>query len=114
MENLKTLGKTGAELISRLYSDNREIFTMKDVNNIFHKRPGTNEALMSMLVRKNIVTRLKKGKYIIVPQQFGIVPNYTGNVFAAAREIANSPDYYIAFYSAMDFWGMLTQPLLTV
>jgi len=24
----------------------------------------------------------------------------------------NSPGYYIGFYSAMDYWGMLTQPLI--
>lgn len=110
---MKTLGPIGAKLINRLYENNLEIFTFKDINNIFRKNPGANEELISNLVKKNLVARLKKGKYIIIPQQFGLQKNYTGNPYIAAREIVNSPDYYIAFYSAMNYWGMLTQPLLT-
>lgn len=111
---MKTLGPVGAELINKLYMNNKEIFTFKDVNNLMKKNPGTNEELISNLVQKNIVARLKRGKYIIIPQQYGILKRYLGNQYVAAREIANSPDYYVAFYSAMNYWGMLTQPLLTM
>lgn len=111
---MKTIGPIGAKLINQLYENNLEIFAFKDINTIFRKNPGANEELISNLVKKNMVARLKKGKYIIIPQQFGVQKNYTGNPYIAAREIVNSPDYYIAFYSAMNFWGMLTQPLLTM
>jgi len=36
--------------------------------------------------------------------------NYLGNWYIAGKEIINSRKYYIAFYSAMNYWGMLTQP----
>lgn len=111
---MKTLGPVGAKLVNTLYEKEKEIFTFKDVTEILGKKTGANEALVSSLVKQNIISRLKRGKYIIIPQKYGIMEKYTGNRYVAAKEIAVSPDYYIAFYSAMEFWGMLTQPLLTI
>ena len=47
-----------------------------------------------------------EGRYIIVPE--GISGPYIGNWYVAAREISNSPDYFISHYSAMDIHNMLT------
>ena len=113
MDNLKTLGKVGVHLISQLYEKNLEIFTLNDAANILQNTPQTNRKLLSKLIKRNVIARIKGGKYIIIPQQYGVLKSYIGNQYIAAREIANSPDYYIAFYSAMNYWGMLTQPLIT-
>ena len=40
--------------------------------------------------------------------------NYLGNWYIAGKEIINSHKYYIAFYSAMNYWGMLTHPLINI
>lgn len=110
---MKTLGPVGAHLVNALYEQGRDIFTYSDINRILGKRPGANEAIIGRLVKQKIISRLKNGKYIIIPQEYGILEKYTGNKYVSAREAASSPDYYIAFYSAMEYWGMLTQPLLT-
>lgn len=113
MNNLKTLGKVGVHLITGLYEKNLEIFTLKDASEILQNTPLSNRQLLSKLIKRNIIARIKGGKYIIISQQYGVLKDYIGNLYVAAREISISPDYYIAFYSAMNYWGMLPQPLLT-
>lgn len=112
MTNKKTLGPVSARLISILYEENKSIFSIKDAQEILGKSYNETTDLLSELVKRNIITRLKAGKFLIIPQQFGEGEKYLGNWYVASREIVNSAKYYIAFYSAMQYWGMLTQPLL--
>lgn len=111
---IKTLGKVSANLIKTLYDRNKVIFSIADVQQITRKNVNEAADLLSELVKRRIISRLKAGKYLIIPQEVGSVEKYIGNWFIAAKEIANSPVYYIAFYSAMDFWGMLTHPITKI
>jgi len=114
MKLVKTLGKVSANLISRLYDENKPVFKLDDVQRILGKEYNESTDLLSELVKRGIVTRLKSGKFLIVPQELGSAEQYIGNWYVAAREVVNSPDYYIAFYSSMNYWGMLTQPLIKI
>jgi len=111
MSQARTLGKVSANLISKLYEDTKTIFTISDVQKILDKNYNETTDLLSKLVKRKVINRLKQGKFLIIPQEIGNVDKYFGNWFVAAREIANSPEYYVGFYSAMQYWGMLTQPL---
>jgi predicted transcriptional regulator of viral defense system len=111
---MKTLGKISAKLITQLYDENRTVFALDDVIRIHRTSPETAAKLVFDLVKRKIVYRLKKGKYIIIPQELGSVDKYIGNWYVAGREIVNSPNYYIAFYSAMKYWGMTTQPIFKI
>jgi len=111
---MKTLGRVSANLITGLYDANKSIFTISDVQHILGKDYLEAIDLLSKLVRRRIIARLKAGKFLIIPQQLGSEEKYIGNWYVAGREVVNSPDYYIAFYSAMHYWGMLTQPLLKI
>lgn len=108
---MKTLGRVSAEIIHRLYDENKIIFTLDDVIRIRKNSAMTAAKLVFDLIQRKVIYRLKKGKYIIIPQELGSIDKYVGNWQVAAREIVNSPDYYLAFYSAMKYWGMTTQPL---
>jgi predicted transcriptional regulator of viral defense system len=114
MGNLKTLGRVSAHLISKLYEESKSIFEISDVRRISNKNHNEATDLLSELVQRRIITRLKAGKFLIIPQEIGIAKKYIGNWFVAAREVVNSPDYYVAFFSAMHYWGMLTQPLIKI
>lgn len=114
MENIKTLGKVSANLISRLYDEDKTIFEISDVQRILAKNYNDATDLLSRLVRRKVITRLKAGKFLIIPQELGSTQRYVGNWYIAAKEVVNSPLYYIAFYSAMHYWGMLTQPLIKI
>jgi len=114
MKYPRTLGKVSANLISGLYNENKAIFGVSDAQKILDKGYFETTDLLSELVKRKIITRLKAGKFLIIPQELGSAERYIGNWFVAAREVVNSPTYYIAFYSAMHHWGMLTQPLIKI
>jgi len=112
--NIKTLGRVSANLIVRLYDENHHIFKADDVVRINNTTRATAVKLIHDLIARKIVFRLKNGKYMIIPQELGSTDTYSGNWYIVAREIVNSPSYYIAFYSAMRYWGMTTHPLLKI
>lgn len=113
MKFLKTLGKISANLVSNLYDQNKTIFNIKDVQLITGKNYNEVTDLLAELVCRKIIARLKAGKFLIIPQELGNLEHrYIGNWYVAAREVVNSPEYYVAFYSAMHYWGMLTQPVV--
>lgn len=114
MNQFRTLGKVSAYLISRLYEENKPVFTISDAQIILSKDYNQTTDLLSEMVKRKVISRLKHGKFLIVPQEVGNVERYFGNWFIAASEVVNSTDYYIGFYSAMNHWGMLTQPLIKV
>jgi len=114
MENEKTLGKISAQLISKLYDENRPVFEIKHAQRILGKSYVATIDLLRDLVKRKIIVRLKAGKYLIIPQEMGSGKDYLGNWYIAAKEVINSPKYYVAFYSAMNYWGMVTQPLIKI
>ncbi|UCG92256.1 MAG: hypothetical protein JSV97_00685 [candidate division WOR-3 bacterium] len=114
MGKTKTLGSVSAKLISSLYSINKVIFTIADIEHITELKGGAARDLASKLIKRAVIARIKPGKFIIIPQDVGENVSYIGNWYVIAREIANSPDYYVSYYSAMDIHNMLTHPITTV
>ncbi len=107
----KVKRNTSINLIKNLYNQNKVIFSIKDVQDITSLNYFSAGRLISELKKRGIISSFKRGKHIIVPQEIGNIKKYIGNWFVAAKEIANSSEYYISFYSAMDFWGMVTHPI---
>jgi predicted transcriptional regulator of viral defense system len=114
MIHRKTLGPVSANLISSLYKMDKTIFTLHDAINVTGLKNTKAADLTSELVKRNIIARLKPGKYVIIPQELGEAVSYIGNWYVVAREIVKSPDYYISYYSAMEIHNMLTHPITTV
>ncbi|MDA3792032.1 MAG: hypothetical protein PF545_00015 [Elusimicrobia bacterium] len=111
MSNNKTLGKRSSHLLSSLYERGKVIFTIDDVSEITGLKYFSAGRLISELTKRKIISTLKKGKHIIIPREVGNIKRYLGNYYVAAREIINASDYYVGFYSAMHFRGMLTHPV---
>jgi predicted transcriptional regulator of viral defense system len=111
---MKTLGPISATFLAKLYDENKVIFEIPDVQRILDKNYNKATDFLRELIKRKIIARLKSGKFLIIPQEAGNAENYIGNWYVAAREVVNSPDYYIGFYSAMHYWGMLTQPLVKI
>ena len=114
MIHIKTLGPVSAKLIISLYDQNKTIFTVQDVENITGLRGNWATELTSVLIKRQVISRIKRGKYIILPQELGKETNYIGNWYVVAREIVNSPNYYVSHYSAMDIHNMLSHPITKV
>lgn len=110
----KTLGPVSSNLVLSLYEEGAVIFSASHVERITGLREKQLYRFVSQLIEREVILRLKPGKYFIIPQEIGKESRYIGNWYIVAREIANSPSYYISHYSAMDLHNMLTQPLLKV
>ncbi len=108
----KTTGEVSAKLLAELYQQNKMIFGIDDALKILKTNYNSTKQLLIDMTARNLLVRIKTGSYIIVPE--GITGPYIGNWYVAAREISNSPEYYISHYSAMAIHNMLTQPLLKV
>src|SRR3989338_3473258 len=100
MTTIKTLGAKSADLISSLYDLNKTVFKLGDIKSITGLNENAASDLASKLIKRKVIARLRQGKYIIIPQEMGKDTNYIGNWYVAAREIVNSPNYYISYYSA--------------
>lgn len=112
--NKKTLGPVSANLIATLYEKDKAIFTLSDIEEITGLKDNAARDLAHKLVKRAIVSRIKPGKFIIIPQELGKSSNYIGNWYIVAREIVKSPNYYISFRSAMNIHNMTTHPLTKV
>jgi len=110
----KTHGPVSSNLILSLYESNKLIFTPKDVEDITGLKGKHLYRFIQQLINREVILRLRQGKYFVIPQEIGRESKYIGNWYLVAREIANSHLYYISHYSAMDLHNMLTQPLMKI
>jgi predicted transcriptional regulator of viral defense system len=110
----KTLGPQSARLVAMLHERGRTLFTHADVEAITGLQAKSARNLMTGLVNRGLATRLKPGLFILVPFELGREREYLGNPYVVARELADTPDYYISHASAMDLHQMVTQPQFAV
>lgn len=108
----KTLGPVSAYLIMQLKKANKSIFRIRDAKQILDKDEKAAADLLSKLVRRGIISRLKAGLFMIVPLE--AEKNYLENRYVIAGEILWPNRYYISHASAMAIHGFTTQPVLNV
>jgi predicted transcriptional regulator of viral defense system len=113
-EPTKTLGPQTARLVSVLHERGRSLFAHADVRAITGLEAKSARNLIAGLVNRGACTRLKPGLFILVPFELGREREYLGNPYVVARELADTPDYYVSHASAMDLHQMVTQPQLAV
>lgn len=113
-EPSKTLGPQAAHLVAMLHEQGRALFTNADVETITGLVPKSARNLMVGLVNRGLATRLKPGLFILVPFELGREREYLGNPYVVARELADTPEYFVSHASAMDLHQMVTQPQLAV
>jgi len=108
----RTLGSHGAKLLKGLREFNKRTFGIKDAINILNSRYGAIVWLLNDLERKGWLFRLKKGKYIVVPQD--MEKGFPVDWFVIARELVDIDEYYLFGYSALVLQNMITHPVMTV
>jgi predicted transcriptional regulator of viral defense system len=110
----RTLGATGARLLSTLAESNRLVLSVADAQEILG---GSYDAALQTLMRLDRagwLVRLTAGRYAIVPLSSGDVPTPQINRYVIARELLHDTPYYISHDSAMDIHNMLTRPVVSV
>lgn len=107
---LKTVGPQTALLLRTLYDRSQTIFTLADVEKITHLRPSLASSLLHKAAKRGLVSRLKRGVFILVPPEMGSAAEYSGDPFLVARRLAGDAPSFISHASAMEIHRMVTQP----
>lgn len=110
----KTLGPKSSYLVTTLYERDKQIFRLRDVQDILQIDDLYSAIFIRKLIKKGIVTRLKPGLFILVPFELGKEREYTGNPYIVSHEIMDGKEYYLSHGTAMEIYGMKTQPQLVV
>ncbi len=110
----KTLGATGARLLSILSQEEQTIFSVADAQRILGASYDAAQKVLRRLTRAGWLVRLAAGSYAIVPLSSGDVPTPQANRYVIARELLGETPYYISHDSAMDIHNMLTRPVTSV
>src|SRR5216684_8062532 len=112
--SLKTVGTQTAPLLSALYDRAQTTFTLSDVAEITGLRPALASSLLHKAVKRGLVSRLKRGVWVLVPPELGSATEYAGNPYLVARRLAGDAPNFISHGSAMEIHRMVTQPQLVV
>jgi len=108
-----TLGPNSADLLVRLSSGGKGIFSIEDAQAITGRSYDLTADLVRKLARKRWLVRLFRGKYLIIPLEAGLEGIPMADRYVIAREVLGSVPYYISHYSAMELHQMTTQPVNT-
>lgn len=118
MENFikrrKTSGAVSANLVMTLVDKGKRIFEIRDVVEIVGNSNIRAADLLYRMVERGLVMRVKKGKYMLIPQEAGSTSMYIENYYVIAHALASPRQYYVSHYSAMDIHNMLIHPVTKI
>jgi predicted transcriptional regulator of viral defense system len=108
----KTILGQSSELLRGLNQADQSCFSVEDAYHILEK--SNYEAvrkLLSDLVKRGLLMRLKKGLYYTIPYERE--PNtFMPNWHIVAAHLSGGMNYYIGYYSALEIHSLITQPSL--
>jgi len=111
-DNVRTLGKSGSDLLTGITRQGKRIFTYKDAVAAFGFSDRRLRELLSMLVKRGWLQRIEKGTYLILPFEAGREREWTEHEFLIASHLIEP--YYIGFRSALNYYGYTEQISRTV
>jgi predicted transcriptional regulator of viral defense system len=103
-----------ASLLSGLYDRAQTIFTLADAVEITGLRPALASSLLHKAGKRGLLSRLKRGVFVVVPPELGSATEYSGDPYLAARRLAGDAPSFISHASAMEIHRMVTQPQFVV
>jgi predicted transcriptional regulator of viral defense system len=106
------LSRNESLLLAALSERGKSIFKIEDIVAELKCSYEYAKVLAHSLTKKKWVIALKRGVYLIVPLSAGVKSRYTEHEFVIASHLA-SP-YYIAYWSALNFYGFTEQTPFTV
>ncbi len=106
------LSRNESLLLSSLSEKGKTIFRIGDIATELKCSYKYAKVLANNLAKKKWIVVLRRGLYLIVPLSAGVKSHYTEHEFVIASHLV-SP-YYIAYWSALNFYGFTEQTPLTV
>jgi predicted transcriptional regulator of viral defense system len=80
-----------ARLLMALYDSDKTIFTTADAVRITRLQPSHTSSLLHKAAKRGLVSRLKRGLFVIVPPEMGSSTEYFGNPYLAGRSGSDCP-----------------------
>ncbi len=105
-KTITELGPREAEFISLIASWKNKIFTIKDAINFWGNSQIAIKKL-SVLAKKGWLTRIERGKYLVIPLEAGPERKWSENPMLIASMLADPA--CIAYWSAIRFWNWTEQ-----
>ena len=108
--NLRTLGPLEAKVVLSLRERGSEAVDVSDIRSL--AGPGTaTRNVIQQLIRKGWLSRVRRGRYVLLPPEYG--PDNLGENNVLALATAAVTPSYVAWWSAASFHGFTTQIPLT-
>ncbi len=111
-EPSKTLGPVSARLIYELQKKGKPIFTLREACSLYKKNLFATSDLLSELVKRGILARIKKSVFLIL--RTGFENSQLQNWPITAAALSSPQPYFISHYSAMRLHGLTTHPNLDI
>ena len=106
------LSRNESRLLAALSEKGKSIFKIGDIRAELNCSYEYAKVLVNNLAKKKWVIVLNRGVYLIVPLSAGVKSLHTEHEFVIASHLV-SP-YYIAYWSALNFYGFTEQTPFTV
>ncbi len=109
----KHISYRSSELLNTLLKSEKLFFTLAEAMKILkNSSPDAVRRLLSDMSKRGLLLRIKDGVYNIIPYEKDSA-DYLPNWHLTAEAFVHPAKYYIGFYSALDIYGLITQPSLT-
>ena len=107
LNNIRTLGGAGSNLLTEITRQGKRIFTYEDAVKAYGSDNRRLWELLSNLVKRGWLQRIEKGKYLILPLEAGREQEWTEHEFIIGSYLIEP--YYIGFRSALNYYGYTEQ-----
>ena len=106
------LGPNEAKLLLTLAEGSISVFDAKEAGKILQTTDASVKQILMSLVRKRRLQRIERGKYMSVPDKAGVDRHWAEEPWVIVPHLAG--EYYVGFWTAMNYWDMTEQIPYTV
>ena len=110
----KGITEKEAYLLSTLAKEGKTIINLKDIIRVTGASRDYAKVRANRLHNKKWLIRITNGRYLIPPLSAGVKSEYTEHEFVIAADLAKKKSYYIAYWSALNYYGYTEQTPFTV
>jgi len=101
-------------LLSTLAREGKTIINLEDIVRVWEATYYYAKVIADRLRNKKWLIQIARGKYLIAPLNAGIKSEYTEHEFIIASDLVGKNPYYIAYWTALNYYGYTEQTPFTV
>lgn len=106
------LGPNELKLLFTLEEKGKNVFLFSDANRILGSTNASVKNVLYRLRNKGRIEDIERGKYLLVPARAGYDGTWSEVPFLIIPHLINN--YYIGFWTALNYWGLTEQVPRTV